>query len=71
MLYIRLENKKLKRLVMMLMLGLVTYFTHGVLNNYLDTDKASVPVWGFIAIIVAIDIYFANNQKEKIGKVLY
>ena len=50
---------------MMLMLGLVTYFTHGVLNNYLDTDKASVPVWGFIAIIVAIDIYFAPNSKEK------
>jgi hypothetical protein len=55
---------------MMLMLGLVTYFTHGVLNNYLDTDKASVPVWGFIAIIVAIDIYFApnNEEKEKIEK---
>jgi putative inorganic carbon (hco3(-)) transporter len=64
-LYIRLEDKKLKRLVMMLMLGLVTYFTHGVLNNYLDTDKASVPVWGFIAIIVALDIYFDPNSKEK------
>ena len=50
---------------MMLMLGLVTYFTHGVLNNYLDTDKASVPVWGFIAIIVAIDLYFTQNSKEK------
>ena len=69
-LYIRLEDKKLKRLVMMLMLGLVTYFTHGVLNNYLDTDKASVPVWGFIAIIVAIDIYFSPNsmEKEKVEK---
>ena len=69
-LYIRLDDKKLKRLVMMLMLGLVTYFTHGVLNNYLDTDKASVPVWGFIAIIVAIDIYISNNEKEKAEKVL-
>lgn len=64
-LYIRLEDKKLKRLVMMLMLGLVTYFTHGILNNYLDTDKASVPVWGFIAIIVTIDIYFSPSSKER------
>jgi putative inorganic carbon (HCO3(-)) transporter len=37
-------------------LGLVTYFIHGVLNNYLDTDKASIPFWGFIAVIVAMDL---------------
>ena len=61
-LYLRLEDPKLKRLVMMLLLGLVTYFTHGILNNYLDTDKASVPVWGFIGIIVAIDLYIAPKR---------
>ncbi len=37
-------------------LGLITYFIHGVLNNYLDLDKASIPFWGFIAILVAIDL---------------
>ena len=41
-------------------LGLVTYFTHGILNNFLDTDKAAVPFWGMIAIIVAIDLYHKN-----------
>jgi O-antigen ligase len=40
--------------------GLVTYFTHGVLNNFLDTDKASAPVWGFAALLVALDL-----QKRK------
>lgn len=64
MVYIRLQDKELKRIVMMLMLGLVTYFAHGVLNNYLDTDKASVPVWGFVAIIVAIDVYHSRNQEN-------
>lgn len=64
MVYIRLKDKELKRIVMMLMLGLVTYFAHGVLNNYLDTDKASVPIWGFVAIIVAIDVYHSRNQEE-------
>ncbi len=56
-LYLRLEDPDLKRVVMMVMLSLVTYFTHGVLNNYLDSDKASVPIWSFIAIIVVLDIY--------------
>ncbi len=65
-LYIDLEDKAIKRTVMMVMLGLVTYFTHGILNNYLDTDKASVPVWGFAAIIVAIDLYYRNGTNKDI-----
>lgn len=39
-----------------LFLGLVTYFVHGVLNNYLDTDKASAPFWGFLAMLVVMDL---------------
>ena len=62
-LYVRLKDNELRRIVMMLFLGLVTYFTHGILNNYLDTDKASVPIWGFIAILVTIDLYIAPKKK--------
>lgn len=65
-LYLRLENPDLKRVVMMVMLSLVTYFTHGVLNNYLDTDKASVPIWSFIAIIVVLDVYCKNQTQKNI-----
>lgn len=61
-LYLALEDKAVKRIVMMVMLGLVTYFTHGILNNYLDTDKAPVPVWGFAAIIVSIDLYYRKQK---------
>jgi hypothetical protein len=39
------------------LLGLISYFAHGIMNNFLDTDKASVPFWGFVAIIVALDLY--------------
>jgi putative inorganic carbon (hco3(-)) transporter len=49
-------------------LGLMTYFIHGTLNNYLDTDKASVPFWGFIAILVAIDIYH-RPPKTQVNRV--
>jgi len=63
-LYIKLEDKELKTLLLSVILALVSYFVHGVLNNYLDTDKASVPVWTCFAIIVAMDIYHSqNNQK--------
>jgi O-antigen ligase len=57
----QLEDKTLRIFVGSAFLGLCTYFIHGTLNNFLDTDKASVPFWGFIAIIAAIDIY--QNKK--------
>ena len=55
--YSRTDDKRLKTLVMGALLGLVTYYIHGTMNDFLDSDKLSVPFWGFTAIIVAIDIY--------------
>ncbi len=43
-------------------LGLITYFAHGFLNNYLDVDKAAVPFWGFIGMLVNYDVYFLSKQ---------
>ncbi|NCA76691.1 MAG: O-antigen ligase family protein [Alphaproteobacteria bacterium] len=54
-------NPTVRNVSLSLMLSLMTYFLHGTMNNFLDTDKASVPVWGFIAAIVALDLY----AKEK------
>ncbi len=62
--YHSLPKGQMKSLVLALLLGLFTYWAHGLLNNYLDTDKASVPVWGFIAMIVAIDIYHKKGLLE-------
>lgn len=39
-----------------MLLGLITYFVHAFLNNFLDTDKIAFPVWSFVAIIVAYGI---------------
>lgn len=50
------------------MLGLITYYIHGILNNFLDTDKASVPFWGFMAIIVAVDVYHKSYNPESTPK---
>ena len=53
----RLTDKRLKGIILAAIVGLVTYYIHGFLNNFLDTDKLSVPFWGFTAMIVAIDLY--------------
>jgi len=52
-----------RMLAMGLFLGLITYFVHGVLNNYLDTDKASAPFWGFLALLVVLDL--CNEEDSK------
>ncbi|MFH0895649.1 MAG: O-antigen ligase family protein [Bacteroidota bacterium] len=55
-------TRKIRQMSLAIVMGLITYFIHGVLNNFLDTDKLSVPFWGFVAIIVALDLY--HNKKE-------
>ncbi|TSA25460.1 MAG: O-antigen ligase family protein [Bacteroidetes bacterium] len=51
------KTPEIRLLSLTLLLGLITYFLHGTLNNFLDTDKASIPVWAFIAMLVAMDMY--------------
>jgi hypothetical protein len=63
--YSRTSDKRLKTLVMGALLGLMTYYIHGTMNNFLDTDKLSVPFWGFTAIIVAIDIQTCKIRQSQ------
>jgi len=62
--YYRLPEGQLKVIVLCVTLGLVTYWTHGFLNNFLDTDKASVLVWGFTAIIVVAQTFFVPESSS-------
>ncbi len=48
-------------------LGLLTYAVHGLLNNFLDTDKASALFWGYMAIIVSLDLYGQEKGSEEGG----
>ncbi|MFM1876782.1 MAG: hypothetical protein RL266_2519 [Bacteroidota bacterium] len=64
-LYPRMKNKEQRLYMISLFLGLVTYLIHGILNNFLDTDKASAPFWGFIAAIVAIQAYHMKEEDEE------
>ncbi|PZE16036.1 hypothetical protein DNU06_14635 [Putridiphycobacter roseus] len=62
-LYNQLPPSNLRIILLVSILGLITYFAHGFLNNYLDTDKATVPVWGLTAFIVMLDL----KSRKKIG----
>lgn len=55
--YHQTTNKNDKFRSLMLILGFTTYVVHGFLNNFLDSDKAAIPFWGFIAMFVALDLY--------------
>lgn len=58
-------SRRIKQLCLFVLLGLCTYWAHGFLNNFLDTDKAAVAYWGFIAMIVAMDIFHRPKELQK------
>lgn len=62
--YRRSVKKSRKLLILGMVIALFTYFVHGLLNNFLDTDKASALFWGFLAAFVAID-----NRNNRPGRV--
>jgi O-antigen ligase len=66
-LYIRWPkgDTEMRTLILAMILSLVTYFVHGVLNNFLDTDKAAVPVWGMCAMFIALEM---SLEKKAVSK---
>lgn len=66
-LYFTQTNKDIRVLLSSVYVGLMTYFIHGLVNNYLDTDKASVPFWGFLAILVAIDLFHTKKSSTNLA----
>ncbi len=59
------KDPRLRILAKGLILGLITYWVHGMLNNFLDTDKASLPFWGFLGALVALEIYHDKKQIDQ------
>ncbi len=65
-LYYQLEDKQTKLWVICSYIGLVTYYLHGIVNNFLDTDKISLPFWSFTLIIVFIDLQTKARKKIQV-----
>ncbi len=58
------ESNEIRILSMAVLLGLITYFVHGLLNNYSEFDKIAVPMWGFIAAIVSLKTYHLKKAEK-------
>jgi O-antigen ligase len=65
--YGRLKERNQRIILLSVILGLISYYIHGIMNNFLDTDKASAPFWGFTAIIVALDVYSKKAEENTTG----
>ncbi len=59
------HNRRDKQFALGLLLGLITYMTHGLLNNFLDTDKLAVPFWMFTAILVAMHLEVKKRKQVR------
>jgi O-antigen ligase len=59
---IPLTDSGTRILILSMIMALSTYFIHAFLNNFLDTDKAAVPIFGMCAMIIALGL-----QQEKLA----
>ena len=63
--YKKAKNKKAKTMVLGATLAFFSYAIHGFINNFLATDKLEVPIWSCAALIVVIDLYYADQEEFK------
>lgn len=61
--YLHAQNRVNRILTLAATLALISYYIHGVLNNFLDTDKLSLPFWGAFAIILVVNIIEKQQLK--------
>jgi putative inorganic carbon (hco3(-)) transporter len=61
------EHKEDRIIVLSTIMALSTYFIHAFLNNYLDTDKAAVPIWGICAmwLVYESELSLSGQSKAK------
>ncbi len=60
--YRKAKRQELRLLSLMCVLALTTYYFHGILNNFLDTDKLAIPVFGAMAVITVCNILMKQEK---------
>jgi putative inorganic carbon (HCO3(-)) transporter len=57
-----MSDSKNRTLVMGMILALTTYFSHAFLNNFLDTDKAAVPIWAMCSMLIVMGLEVKSDS---------
>lgn len=52
----------IKSLMISALLGLITFFVHGLFNNFIDSDKMALLVIGSYSVLMWGDIFISNEQ---------
>ncbi len=63
--HLRAKSRFIRVFSLGILIGLVTYYIHGILNNFLDTDKASALFWGFTAMLVAMELFHMEEGERE------
>lgn len=64
-LYFTAQRFKVRIMSLAICLGLITYFVHGFMNNYSESDKIGAILWAFVGMITALDIYHNKNKSTR------
>lgn len=57
------RKPRVRLMALAITLGMITYFVHGLMNNYSETDKIAVLFWGGFAMLTAMDMYHNGRAK--------
>ena len=63
--YLSSKKRSIRIFSLAVLTGLSSYYLHGLLNNFLDTDKISALFWGYTAMLVAMDVYHREAPVEE------
>ena len=62
--YRKAQNQEIRMLVLLSVLALTTYYFHGILNNFLDTEKLAIPVFGAMAVIAVCNVLVREGKSD-------
>ncbi|WP_198342328.1 O-antigen ligase family protein [Pedobacter psychrophilus] len=55
-LYYHSKNENIKMYSLAILLSLLTYYFHGLMNDFLDQDKAAVLVWAMLGMVTSLSL---------------
>jgi putative inorganic carbon (hco3(-)) transporter len=62
--YNRSNDPRIKLMYAISLCGLITFYAHALVNNFMDQDKVAIPVYLCVAQIIALDLY--HNPRQSI-----
>ena len=63
--YFNHPDLKVRLLTLGILLGLISYFAHGFLNNFLEIDKVAAVFWAYLSILT---VFYLDLNKQFLNK---